>query len=55
MKIKPILNAVEVAANLVIVGTAAKSLYNKFSSSSEDDDDEDEDQTDKEDNEDTED
>lgn len=53
MKLKPILNAVEVAANLVIVGTAAKSLYNKFSSSSDDDDDEDEDQPDNEDSEDS--
>lgn len=53
MKLKPILKAVEVAANLVIVGTAAKSLYNKFSSSSDDDDDEDEDQTDDENSEDS--
>lgn len=42
MKLKPILKAVEVAANIVIVGTAAKSLYNKFSSSDDDDEDENE-------------
>lgn len=53
MKLKPILKAVEVAANFVIVGTAAKSLYNKFSSSSDDDDDEDEDQPDDENSEDS--
>lgn len=53
MKLKPILNGLEVLANIAIVGTAAKSLYNKFSSSSEDDDDEDEDQTNDEDSEDS--
>lgn len=46
MKIKPFLKAIEVAANVVIVGSAAKAIYNKFSSSSDDEDDEWEDETD---------
>lgn len=41
MKIKPILKAVETAANVIIVAGAAKALYNKFSSSDDDDDDDD--------------
>ena len=41
MKIKPILKAVETAANVIIVAGAAKAIYNKFSSS-DDEDDEDE-------------
>lgn len=43
MKIKPILKAVETAANVIIVAGAAKAIYNKFSSS---DDEDDEDETD---------
>ena len=46
MKIKPFLKAIEVAANVVIVGSAAKAIYNKFSSSSDDEDDVWEDETD---------
>lgn len=42
MKIKPILKAVETAANVIIVAGAAKAIYNKFSSSDEDEDDENE-------------
>lgn len=42
MKIKPILKAVETAANVIIVAGAAKAIYNKFSSSDDEDDDEDE-------------
>ena len=42
MKIKPILRTLEVVANAVIVGTAAKSIYNKFSSSDDDDEEDDE-------------
>ena len=41
MKIKPILKAVETAANVIIVAGAAKAIYNKFSSSDDDDEDED--------------
>ena len=33
MKFKPIINAVETAANVVIVAGAAKSVYDKFTSS----------------------
>lgn len=46
MKIKPFIKSIEVVANLVIVGSAAKSIYDKFSSS----DDEDEDDFDEDDN-----
>ena len=47
MKIKPFVTALEVATNLVICGAAAKSIYDKFSSSDdEDDDDDDEDDDD---------
>lgn len=49
MKIKPILQAVETAANVIIVAGAAKAIYNKFKSS---DDDEDEDEETDEDDED---
>ena len=42
MKIKPILRTLEVVDNAVIVGTAAKSIYNKFSSSDDDDEEDDE-------------
>lgn len=52
MKIKPILKAVETAANVIIVAGAAKALYNKFSSSDDDDDEEDEIDEDDEDGED---
>lgn len=38
MKIKPILKAVETAANVIIVAGAAKAIYNKFSSSDDEDD-----------------
>jgi Na+/H+ antiporter NhaB len=41
MKIKPLIRAIEVAANVVIVGSAAKSIYDKFKSSNDDDEDED--------------
>lgn len=49
MKIKPILKAVETAANVIIVAGAAKALYNKFSSSDDDDDDDEEDEIDEDD------
>lgn len=42
MKIKPILKTLEVLADAVIVGTAAKSIYNKFSSSDDDEEEDDE-------------
>ena len=42
MKIKPILKAVETAANVIIVAGAAKAIYNKFSSSDEDEDEDEE-------------
>lgn len=51
MKIKPILKAVETAANVIIVAGAAKAIYNKFSSS-DDEDEEDEIDEDDEDGED---
>lgn len=38
MKIKPLIRAIEVAANVVIVGSAAKSIYDKFKSSPDDED-----------------
>lgn len=37
MKIKPLIRAIEVAANVVIVGSAAKSIYDKFKSSKDED------------------
>lgn len=40
MKIKPILKAVETAANVIIVAGAAKAIYNKFSSSDDEDEEE---------------
>lgn len=57
MKIKPLIRAIEVAANVVVVGTAVKSIYDKFKSSkdedntdfNEDEDDEDLDDTDEDD------
>lgn len=49
MKIKPILKAVETAANVIIVAGAAKAIYNKFSSSDDDDDDDEEDEIDEDD------
>ena len=52
MKIKPILKAVETAANVIIVAGAAKAIYNQFSSSDDDDDEEDEIDEDDEDGED---
>lgn len=52
MKIKPILKAVETAANVIIVAGAAKAIYNKFSSSDDNDDEEDETDEDDEDGED---
>ncbi len=52
MKIKPILKAVETAANVIIVSGAAKAIYNKFSSSDDDDDEDDEIDEDDEDGED---
>lgn len=52
MKIKPILKAVETAANVIIVAGAAKAIYNKFSSSDDDDDEDDEIDEDDEDGED---
>lgn len=42
MKIKPILKAVETAANVIIVAGAAKTIYNKFSSSDDENEEEDE-------------
>lgn len=51
MNIKPFISAVEFAANVIILGSAAKAIYNKFSSS---EDDGDEDQNDDDDNEDAE-
>ena len=42
MKIKPILKTLEVVADAVIIGTAARSIYNKFSSSGNDEDDDEE-------------
>ena len=50
MKIKPILKAVETAADVIIVAGAAKAIYNKFSSS--DDHDEEDDEIENEDDED---
>lgn len=47
MKIKPILKTLEVVADAVIIGTAARSIYNKFSSS--DNDEEDDEETDEDD------
>ena len=41
MKIKPLIRAIEVAANVVIVGSAAKSIYDKFKFSNDDDEAED--------------
>lgn len=38
MKIKPLIRAIEVVANVVIVGSAAKSIYDKFKSSPDDED-----------------
>ena len=46
MKIKPFLKAIEVAANVVIAGSAAKAIYDELSSSSDDEDDVWEDETD---------
>lgn len=44
MKIKPLIRAIQVAADLAIIGSAAKSIYDKFKSSkNEDDTDSDED------------
>lgn len=52
MKIKPILNGIETAANVLIVAVAIKAIYNKFSSSDDDDEEDDEINEDDEDGED---
>ncbi len=49
MKIKPILKAVETAANVIIVAGAANAIYNKFKSSEDDEDEDDETEEDDED------
>jgi len=49
MKIKPILQAVETAANVIIVAGAAKAIYNKFKSSDDDEDENDKPEEDDED------
>ena len=38
MKIKPLIRAIEVASNVVIVGSAVKSIYDKFKFSPDDED-----------------
>lgn len=49
MKIKPILQAVDTAANVIIVAGAAKAIYNKFKSSDDDEDENDKPEEDDED------
>ncbi len=49
MKIKPILQAVETAANVIIVAGAAKAIYNKFKSSDNEEDENEETEEDDED------
>ncbi len=49
MKIKPILQAVETAANVIIVAGATKAIYNKFKSSDDDEDENDKPEEDDED------
>lgn len=41
MKTKKLVKAVEVAANIIVAGSAAKSLYDKFTDPIDDEDDDD--------------
>lgn len=51
MKAKTLAKAVEVAANIIIVGSAAKSLFNKFVDPVDDDEDDEDDDDEYDDNE----
>lgn len=46
MKFKTLFKAVELVANVIIIGETAKSIYNKFSPSDKKEDDDDEDDED---------